>query len=127
MMITGKLTICAAVSAALAAMAVGTSLVSAQSYPVPQAPTYSPNSQFYPPASYPTDYRAPRPMDFDILEDDEGPDGPGSAALLPPGPILSPDDPRYGRPMRPPSAYSDRGPILSPDDPRYGRPGGPAS
>jgi lipoprotein-anchoring transpeptidase ErfK/SrfK len=45
---------------------------------------------------------------------------------MPTGPILSPDDPRYGRPV-----YSDRappmptGPILSPDDPRYGRPAGP--
>src|SRR5579871_6485240 len=120
MMITGKLTICAAVLAALAATAVGTSLVSAQSYPVPQAPIYSPNPQPYPPASYPTDYRASRPMDFDILDDDEGPNGPGSTALPPPGPVLSPNDPRYGRPL-----YSDRGPILSPDDPRYGRPAPP--
>jgi lipoprotein-anchoring transpeptidase ErfK/SrfK len=119
MMISGKLTICAAVLAALAATAAGTSRVSAQSYPVPQAPIYSPNPQSYPP-SYPTDYRAPRPMDFDILEDDEGPDGPGSAALPPPGPVLSPNDPRYGRPL-----YSDRGPIMSPDDPRYGRPAPP--
>ena len=42
------------------------------------------------------------------------------------GPILSPDDPRYGRPDGP--VYSDRGapqgPILSPNDPRYGRPDG---
>jgi len=37
------------------------------------------------------------------------------------GPVLSPDDPRYGRPMGAPPVYSDRGPILSPDDPRYGR------
>ncbi len=27
----------------------------------------------------------------------------------PTGPVLSPDDPRYGRPMAPPPAYSDRG------------------
>jgi lipoprotein-anchoring transpeptidase ErfK/SrfK len=43
--------------------------------------------------------------------------------------VLSPDDPRYGRPMGAPPVYSDRsvpqGPILSPDDPRYGRPDGP--
>ena len=43
---------------------------------------------------------------------------------------MSPDDPRYGRPMGAPPVYSDRGqrptgPILSPDDPRYGRPAGP--
>jgi lipoprotein-anchoring transpeptidase ErfK/SrfK len=47
----------------------------------------------------------------------------------PTGPVLSPDDPRYGRPMGAPPVYSDRapptGPILSPDDPRYGRPDGP--
>jgi lipoprotein-anchoring transpeptidase ErfK/SrfK len=40
---------------------------------------------------------------------------------------MSPDDPRYGRPMGAP-VYSDRvptGPVMSPDDPRYGRPAGP--
>jgi lipoprotein-anchoring transpeptidase ErfK/SrfK len=41
---------------------------------------------------------------------------------------MSPDDPRYGRPMGAPPVYSDRGqptgPVLSPDDPRYGRPMG---
>jgi lipoprotein-anchoring transpeptidase ErfK/SrfK len=60
--------------------------------------------------------------DFDALEDDEAQQG--SVGLSPPGPVLSPDDPRYGRPMGAP-VYSDRGPILSPDDPRYGRPSGP--
>jgi lipoprotein-anchoring transpeptidase ErfK/SrfK len=43
--------------------------------------------------------------------------------------VLSPDDPRYGRPYGAPPVYSDRGvptgPILSPNDPRYGRPDGP--
>jgi lipoprotein-anchoring transpeptidase ErfK/SrfK len=42
---------------------------------------------------------------------------------------MSPDDPRYGRPMGAPPVYSDRavpqGPVMSPDDPRYGRPMGP--
>jgi lipoprotein-anchoring transpeptidase ErfK/SrfK len=45
----------------------------------------------------------------------------------PQGPVMSPDDPRYGRPMAQP-AYADRapqGPVMSPDDPRYGRPMGP--
>ena len=59
------------------------------------------------------------------LEDDEAPNAQASTALPPPGPILSPDDPRYGRPDTRP-VYSERGaptgPILSPDDPRYGRP-----
>ena len=111
-------TIGAAVLAALAAGGAATSLVSAQSYPPPGA-VYSP----YPPAGYPADYRrGPRPQDFDVLEDDEAPQG--SAALPPPGPVLSPDDPRYGRPMGAPPVYSDRGPVMSPDDPRYGRPMG---
>jgi len=114
------LTICAAVFAALAAGAAGTSLASAQGYPVPPGAVYSPNPQ----PGYPTDYRAPRSMDFDILEDDEGPNRQSSTALPPPGPVLSPDDPRYGRPLVTPPVYSDRGPVLSPDDPRYGRPAG---
>jgi lipoprotein-anchoring transpeptidase ErfK/SrfK len=137
MMTKRILTICAAISAALAVEAVGTSLASAQGYP-PPGTVYSPSPQPYPPA----DYRAaPRPMDYDALEDDEGPNGPGSTALPPPGPsdprygrrpvysdqgpVLSPDDPRYGRPAGPPPTYSDRGPVMSPDDPRYGRPAGP--
>jgi lipoprotein-anchoring transpeptidase ErfK/SrfK len=127
-------TICAAASAVLVAVAAGTSLASAQGYPPPGS-VYSPSTQPYPP--YPGDYRgAPRPMEFDVLDEDDGPNGPGSTALPPPGPsdprygrrpvysdqapILSPDDPRYGRP-----AYPDRGPVMSPDDPRYGRPAGP--
>jgi lipoprotein-anchoring transpeptidase ErfK/SrfK len=130
------LTICAAVSAVLTAQAVGDSIASAQSYPSPGG-VYSPTPQPYPP--YPTDYRAasPRPMDYDVLEDDEGPRG-----LSPPGavpspndprysrrpvypddqPIASPDDPRYGRAPGMAPAYS--GPVMSPDDPRYGRPAG---
>ena len=134
------LTICAAVSAALAVEAVGTSQASAQGYP-PPGTVYSP----YPPSRYPTDYRgAPRPQEYDVLDDDDGPNGgPGSTALPPPGPVLSPNDPRYsgrpvypdqGRPIqspddprygRPPGIYSDRGPVMSPDDPRYGRPAPP--
>jgi lipoprotein-anchoring transpeptidase ErfK/SrfK len=125
MMTKRILTICAAVSAAWAAGVAGTSLASAQGYPIYPGPVYSPYPQPYPQGGRPTDYRSPRPMDFDGVDDDEGPNGPGSAALPPPGPILSPDDPRYGRPMRAPPAYSDRGPILSPDDPRYGLPPGP--
>ncbi len=119
MMIKHILTICAAATAVVAAI----SLAQAQQgYPVPPGPVYSSA-----PPAYPSDYRrgGPGGPDFDSLEDDEAPD---SAALPPPGPmpqgpVMSPDDPRYGRPL-----YSDRnmptGPILSPDDPRYGRPGG---
>ncbi len=74
---------------------------------------------------------APAQPDFDALDDDDdAPNGQNAAALPPPGPVLSPSDPRYGRPAAAP-VYSDRGapmptgPILSPDDPRYGRPAGP--
>jgi len=113
-------TMSAAVLAAMAAGAAVTSLASAQGYPPPGA-IYSP----YPPGGGAADYRrGPRPADFDALDDDDAANGPGSTALSPPGPVLSPDDPRYGRPMGAPPVYSDRGPVMSPDDPRYGRPMG---
>jgi lipoprotein-anchoring transpeptidase ErfK/SrfK len=124
MMTKRILTICAAVAAALAAGAAGTSLASAQGYPTPPGTVYSPNPPPYPPGGHPADYRTPRPMDFDALEDEDGPNMPSSTALPPPGPVLSPDDPRYGRPLGARPIYSDRGPVLSPDDPRYGRPMG---
>jgi lipoprotein-anchoring transpeptidase ErfK/SrfK len=114
MMIKRILTMCAALTAALAAGVAGTSLALAQQgYQVPPGSVYSPPP--YPPGGYPADYRrAPAAPDFDALEDDEAPNAPGSTALSPPGP---------------PPVYSDRGvpqgPILSPDDPRYGRPDGP--
>jgi lipoprotein-anchoring transpeptidase ErfK/SrfK len=115
------LTICAALASAAAA----SSLAMAQGYPVPPAPVYSTAPLPYP--SAPGDYRGgPSVPDFDSLEDDEAPYPQASTALPPPGPILSPDDPRYGRPDNRRPVYSERGaptgPILSPDDPRYGRP-----
>ncbi|MGY3447351.1 MULTISPECIES: L,D-transpeptidase family protein [unclassified Bradyrhizobium] len=113
-MINRILTICAA--AALGAA--GTSLAHAQqSYPAPQGQVYSAAPQPYPQGSMP---------DFDAIDDDDAPRN--SAALPPPGPVMSPDDPRYGRPMNAPPVYSERaptGPVMSPDDPRYGRPMGP--
>jgi lipoprotein-anchoring transpeptidase ErfK/SrfK len=138
MMIKRLLTICAALTAGAA----GTSLAAAQSYPQPPGSVYSTSPAPYPPGGYVVDERrAPAGApDFDALDDDEAPNGRGSTALSPPGPppaysdrggpqgpILSPNDPRYGRPDGP--VYSDRGapqgPILSPNDPRYGRPDGP--
>jgi lipoprotein-anchoring transpeptidase ErfK/SrfK len=121
MMINRILTICAAVVAAGA----GTSLAFAQQgYPPPLSSVYSAAPEPYPPGY---DDRRGMP-DFDALDDDEAPNAQSSTALPPPGPVLSPNDPRYGRPMGAP-VYSDRnmptGPILSPDDPRYGRPAGP--
>ena len=122
-MIKHILTVCAVAAAGAA----GTSLVQAQQgYPVPPGAVYAPQAQPYPPGGYPADYRrGPGAPDFDALEDDEAPQN--SAALPPPGPVLSPDDPRYGRPLGAPPVYSaaPTGPILSPDDPRYGRPAGP--
>jgi lipoprotein-anchoring transpeptidase ErfK/SrfK len=127
MMIKRILTILATVAAGTA----GTSLALAQVYPQAPGSAYSRDPN-YPPGGYPADYRDAREAapDFDALEDDQAPRGQGSVALSPPGPILSPDDPRYGRPVGAPPVYTDRavpqGPILSPDDPRYGRPDGPA-
>jgi lipoprotein-anchoring transpeptidase ErfK/SrfK len=67
--------------------------------------------------------------DFDALDDDDAPLSQNPAALPPPGPapaplgpILSPDDPRYGRPS---ANAAPAGPVLSPNDPRYGQPSGP--
>jgi lipoprotein-anchoring transpeptidase ErfK/SrfK len=127
MMITRILTICAAV----AATAAGTSVAFAQQGYPQGYPSPGPYSSA--PAPYPADYnRRPGAMDampdFDALDDDEAPPARGATALPPPGPVLSPDDPRYGRPTGAP-VYSDRtvpqGPVMSPDDPRYGRPMGP--
>src|SRR6202163_5108427 len=94
MMIKQILTICAALAAGLA----GASLALAQGYPVAPGPLYSTAPAPYPPGGYPADYRrAPGAPDFDALDDDEAPNAQSSTALPPPGPVLSPDDPRYGR------------------------------
>src|SRR5258708_21761344 len=112
MMTKRFLTICAAVAAGTAA---GTSLALAQSYPPPPVAVYSTPSPPYVPGGYPADYRpGPCGPDFDALEDDEAPN---TAALPPPGPVVSPEDPRYGRlPV-----YTDlslpTSPLLSPHDP----------
>jgi len=122
--------------AAIAAGVAGTSLAHAQQgYPaqgqVYQGQTYSTAPGPYVPGGYATEERrGPGEPDFDALDDDDAPNGQNAAALPPPGPVLSPSDPRYGR-AAPAPVYSDRGPpmptgpILSPDDPRYGRPAGP--
>jgi lipoprotein-anchoring transpeptidase ErfK/SrfK len=134
MMIKHILTTCAAALAALVAGAAGTSLALAQSYPQGQNPAYSTAPAPYQPG-YPLEARrgAPGTPDFDALDDDDDvPNAQSSTRLSPPGlgPVMSPDDPRYGRPMGAPPVYTDRGPapqgpILSPNDPRYGRTDGP--
>ncbi len=130
MMIKHILTTCAAAMAALVAGAAGTSLALAQGYPQGQNPAYSTAPAPYQPG-YPLEARrgAPGTPDFDALDDDDDvPNAQSSTRLSPPGlgPVMSPDDPRYGRPMGAPPVYTDRGPapqgpILSPNDPRYGR------
>ncbi len=95
-MIKRILTICAAVAAGAA----GTSLALAAGLSgSPPGAVYSTAPQPYPPGGYPADYRrGPGTPDFDALDDDEAPNAQSSTALPPPGPVLSPDDPRYGRP-----------------------------
>jgi lipoprotein-anchoring transpeptidase ErfK/SrfK len=119
MMIKRTLMICAAATVCAA----GASLAQAQGYPPSPAPAYS----AAPPNGYPTNSRRDSDgSNFDALFQDDGSDQPDEAYLPPPGPVTSPDDPRYGRPASPPPVYSDRaaptGPVMSPDDPRYGRP-----
>ncbi len=127
-MIKRILTICAALTAGVAGTSLGISVALAQGYSQPSGPLYSASPAPYPPGGYVVDERrVPGTPDFDALdEDDDAPNGQSSTALSPPGPVLSPADPRYGRPDSRP-VYSDRapGPILSPSDPRYGRPDGP--
>ena len=123
-------TVSAAILAAFAAGVAGSHVAVAQSYPPP--PGYSEPVRPAPYGLSDQDNRgAP---DFDRLDDDDA-RGQGSVGLSPPGyqqpgppqqayqqrslppqdnmalgPVMSPDDPRYGRPMAPPPAYSDRGP-----------------
>src|SRR6201991_1942065 len=115
-----------ALTAAMAGVAAVSLAQAQQSYPVQQGPAYSqaPAPYPYPPNGYPSDYRRGAP-NFDALEDDEAnatalpPPGPARA----PGPILSPDDPRYANAV--PNGAAPSGPGMSPDDPRYGRLPGP--
>lgn len=124
-MIKNLLMIGAAVATAAAGTSFATSLALAQqSYPVPPGQIYS-TVPGYPPGYVVDERRRPGAPDFDELEDedDDAPNAQASTALPPPGPVLSPNDPRYGRPVYsnvPPPVPT--GPILSPDDPRYGRP-----
>ncbi len=86
----------------------------AQTYASPPSQTYS--------ARAPGQYPASAP-DLDDADDTIPPgavpqDG-RTGAIPSPGPILSPDDPRYARAV--PQGAPPQGPILSPDDPRYAR------
>lgn len=90
---------------------------SAQIY-APAAPQSYPSNPGYGSQSYPAEtrgYQDPYAMprrapNYDPAEDDDRVQG--STALSTPGPVLSPDDPRYGRPMNAPlnasSGYAER-------------------
>lgn len=96
-----------AVLAVLAAAGVTASSTTDAQILSPPAQAY-PSQQSYP-GSEPSPYRGPnaRVPNFDALDDDDR--SQGSVAMQAPGPVLSPDDPRYGRPMGPPPViYSDR-------------------
>ena len=120
----------------------GHSLAVAQGYPVGTPSGYSiPADPNYPPGGYPANSRADRALDampdFDALDEDDAPPSRGgrpmtglsAPGVAPQSPVMSPDDPRYGRPAGAAPVYSDRampqGPVMSPDDPRYGRPMAP--
>ncbi len=113
-----------AFTAAMAGVAAVSLAHAQQGYPVQQAPVYSQAPGAYPPGVYPPDYRRRAP-NFDQLEDDEADATalPPPGAARAPGPILSPDDPRYANSV--PSGSVPTGPVMSPDDPRYGRLPGP--
>jgi lipoprotein-anchoring transpeptidase ErfK/SrfK len=107
--------------AALCAATAWMGSAAAQTYLPPPSQPYPANSRG------PAQYTAPAP-DFDNLDDDAIPPAAvpqdGRTATIPsPGPILSPDDPRYARAV--PQGMPPQGPILSPNDPRYGQPPGP--
>jgi lipoprotein-anchoring transpeptidase ErfK/SrfK len=123
----------------------GLTLAVAQGYPSASPSGYSiPADPSYPPGGYPASPRVGGTVDaapdFDALDDEDAPPSQGrrpmtglstpgiSQAPVSQGAVMSPEDPRYGRPAGAP-VYSDRavpqGPVMSPDDPRYGRPMGP--
>ncbi|WP_371926855.1 L,D-transpeptidase [Bradyrhizobium sp. WD16] len=93
-----------AILAVAAAGVAGTPSAMAQTYAQPTSPSYP-----APPGSYPPPAAPDQMPDFDNLDDDAAAAPPASAALSTPGPVMSPDDPRYGRPAGPPPViYSDR-------------------
>jgi len=97
------LTILAVATAGLAGATAATAQGYSQPGGYPPPPGYSTAPSAYPPDS-------PLP-DFDAMDDEGGPAPRGQAALSAPGPVMSPDDPRYGRPANPPPVvYSNRPP-----------------
>ena len=97
-----------------AACAVGTSGASAQGYIMPSPPAQQPAYSQQGGTAYPPQYGAPQAApNFDSLDDDDDTASvDGAAPLPPPGPIVSPNDPRYGQPAGQPPLYSSR-PVYS--------------
>ncbi|MGH6778300.1 MAG: L,D-transpeptidase family protein [Bradyrhizobium sp.] len=97
MMINRLLTICAAVTVGAVAMPFARAQ---QTYPVPSGPIYSSTESSYPTAYGPVGDRAVTQgaPDFDAVANGQT----SASQRSPTGPILSPDDPRYGRPAGPP-------------------------
>lgn len=107
-----------AILAVAAAGVAGTPSAMAQTYAQPTSPSYP-----APPGSYPPPAAPDQMPDFDNLDDDAAAP-PAPTALSTPGPVMSPDDPRYGRPAGPPPViYSDR-PAAPADGPVALRPPG---
>lgn len=104
-------------SAGVASLPLAVTQSLAQSYPPP--PGYSQPIQ-------PAPDRRGAP-DFDLLEDDDAPGGRDAISLSPPGYQQQPGYRQAAPDQRAPLTYEQQGysgPILSPDDPRYGRPAG---
>ncbi|HEY0235512.1 MAG TPA: L,D-transpeptidase [Afipia sp.] len=110
--------------AVLLASTAGVSVAFAQNYPPP--PGYS---QPVRPSAEEGRYAPPNNSlpDFDMLDDeDDGPSGRGSASVSPPGlPQGGPPQGGYSQQGGYQQQAAPQGPIMSPDDPRYGRPPGP--
>ena len=105
-------------SAGVAATPLTATLSLAQSYPPP--PGYSQPLQTVPGGYAPDGRGAP---DFDLLEDDDASGRRGDVVLSPPGYQQQPSN-NYQNQPRTYEQQGYTGPILSPDDPRYGRPTG---
>ena len=117
------------VFAAIVAGAAGTSLASAAGIPTPAEPDLFRAALRYPVTTTVQERRgADAVPDFDPVDDQSAQRHNSRCRAAPTArrPVMSPDDPRYGRSSSTP-VYSNRdlppGPVMSPEDPRYGQPG----
>lgn len=111
-MVNRLLTICAAVTVGAVAMPCARAQ---QTYPVPPGSIYSSAESSYPTAYGPVGERGitQAAPSFDALSNGQA----SAPQRLPTGPILSPDDPRYGRPAGPPPVIYANTPIGAPPQP----------